>query len=462
MAANVLLVNPLLVYPRRNIWGKISSPGIPLGLLYLASFLRRAGHRVAVIDAHRENLPASRLAAALPASKPDLIGLTSYTPGGPAEAYRIAALCKRRYGPVKVVAGGPHASAVPEEALATGVVDYVVRGEGEATLLELLGGGAPSGIRGLSFLEEGAAVHNADRPPLRDLDHLPFPAYDLLDPRGYGVTLGRARRSPAASMIMTRGCPYSCSFCQAGRLGKSFRSRSPKNVLAEMELLSRRFGIREFAFQDDVFTAKRKNLIELCDLLRRSDLGAWWSCLSRVDTVDAEMLAIMQAAGCRQIGFGVESGSDEILQASGKKITVAMAREAVRLAREAGLEVVTYFILGLPGETRETLEQTLRLSRELRPDYCLFNVLVPLPGTAIYREAEQEGALATRDWRRYTGSQAILKLPDLDGDCLAGFYRRAYLQFYLRPAYLLGKLCKIRSLSELFSGGRSLARLLRL
>lgn len=460
--SGVLLINPLTLYPRGNIWGRISSPGIPLGLLYLASYLRQAGIEVGVIDAHRENIDHSRMLKRLPEKEPDFVGVTTYTPGGPAEAYEIARVCKQRYERVKVIAGGPHVSAVPEEAIAAGNIDYVVRGEGEETLLELVRGHDPFRTQGLSCRREGVAVHNADRPPIRNLDEIPFPAYDLLDPRGYGVTMGRARRSPAASIIMTRGCPYSCRFCQAGRLGKSFRSRSPENVLAEMELLSRRFGVREFAFQDDVFTANRKNLLELCDLLRRSDLGVWWSCLSRVDAVDSEMLGIMKAAGCRQIGFGVESGSDEILQAAGKKTTVSMARQAVRLAREAGLEVVTYFILGLPGETKETLERTLRLSRDLKPDYCLYNILVPLPGTDIYRDAEREGALATRDWRRYTGSQAVLELPGLDGDYLARFYRRAYLRFYLHPAYLLRKLIQIRSLADLALGGWSLARLLRL
>jgi radical SAM superfamily enzyme YgiQ (UPF0313 family) len=459
---DVLLINPLLVYPQKNIWGKISSPGIPLGLLYLAAYLRRDGFDLTVIDAHRENLAASRLEPRLPGRSPDLVGVTSYTPGGPAQAYEIARICKQKYPRARIVAGGPHVSAVPEEALATGVIDCVVRGEGEQTLLELAGGGEPSGILGISYLQDGTVVHNVDCPPQKDLDRLPFPAYDLLDPGKYGVTLGRARRFPAASIIMSRGCPYSCHFCQAGLQGKSFRSRSAENVLEEIELLQKRYGIDEFAFQDDVLTSNRKNLMGLCELLRQRGPGIEWSCLSRVDTVDDEMLRSMKAAGCRQIGFGVESGNDAILRSIGKNTTVSQARQAVRLAQAAGLEVVTYFILGLPGETEETLEETFRLSRELKPDYALYNILTPLPGTEIYNRAREEGRLTTSDWERYTASEAIMEVPGLGGDYIQNFYRKAYLRFYLDPGFLLRKLKKIRSVSDLLNGGRSFLKLLRL
>ena len=457
----VLLVNPLLLYPRKNIWGRISSPGIPLGLLYLAAYLRRDGFEVTVIDAHRENIRASRLGPRLPDRSPDLVGVTGYTPGGPAEAYEVARLCKHRYRRARVVAGGPHVSAVPEEALATGVIDYVVRGEGEQTLLDLASGRDFSEIEGLSYIRDGKVVHNADRRPLPDLDQLPLPAYDLLDPRNYGVTLGRARRYPAASIVMSRDCPYSCHFCQAGRRGKSFRSRSAENVLAEIELLHRQYGIGEFAFQDDVLTSNRKNLMALCELLPQRGLDIEWSCLSRVDAVDGEMLRSMRAAGCRQIGFGVESGSDDMLRSIGKNTTVSQAREAVRFAQEADLEVVTYFILGLPGETKKTLEETFQLSRDLKPDYSLYNILIPLPGTEIYQRAQGEGRLTTSDWRRYTASEAILEIPGLSGDYIRNFYRKAYLRFYLDPGFLLRRLKKVRSFSELLRGGWSFMKLLR-
>jgi anaerobic magnesium-protoporphyrin IX monomethyl ester cyclase len=326
----------------------------------------------------------------------------------------------------------------------------------------LAGGGEPSGILGLSYLQDGKVVHNVDRPPQKDLDRFPFPAYDLLDPGKYGVTRGRARRFPAASIIMSRDCPYSCHFCQAGRQGKSYRSRSAGNVLEEIEQLHQRYQIREFAFQDDVLTSNRKNLMALCELLQQRGLDIEWSCLSRVDAVDGEMLRGMQAAGCRQIGFGVESGNDEILRSIGKNTTVSQARKAVRLAREADLEVVTYFILGLPGETRETLEETFQLSRELKPDYSLYNILTPLPGTEIYNRAREEGRLTTSDWGRYTASEAIMEVPGLSGDYIQSFYRKAYLRFYLDPGFLLRRLKKVRSVSELLDGGRSFLKLLRL
>lgn len=445
--ASVLLINPLLAYPRRNVWGKVSRPGIPLGLGYLASYLQRAGIEVSILDAHLRKLDAARIAAALPREKPRLIGVTAYTPRC-AEAYRVAEVCKRVYSSVEVVAGGPHASAVPDEALETGAIDYVVRGEGEEALLMLAKGQDPSEIPGLSWRRDGKITHSGDARPLQDLDALPFPAYDLLDPRRYGVTVGRAYRSPAASIIASRGCPYSCHFCQAPRLGKSFRIRSAENVLSEMELLKDRYGVLEFAFQDDVLTANRKNLLDLCQLMLRRKLGVSWSCLSRVDNVDREMLSVMKASGCRQVGFGVESGSDDVLRSIGKNTTVDQARTAVRLAKEAGLETVTYFILGLPGETHETIQNTLRLSRELGPDYCLYNIAVPLPGTRLYEEASRDGRLATSDWSRYTASEAILSVPGLSADYIEQSYRRAYTSFYLDPRFLLRRVKKIRSVSE--------------
>lgn len=458
--SSVLLINPKQTYRRENVWGTISNPGIPLGLGYLASYLRQGGIEVSVIDANRENLSASCIARRLPESKPSIVGVTTYTPGC-VEAYDIVRICKQKYSHVNVVTGGPHVSAVPDEALDIGAVDFVVRGEGEQTFLELANGREPSRIPGLSFRKDGEVSHNTDRRPLPALDEIPFPAYDLLNPKLYGVTAGRARRHPAASIITSRGCPYSCHFCQSPGLGKLFRSRSAENVLAEIQLLTEHYGIFEFAFQDDVLTVNRTNLLHLCELIPNRDLDVSWSCLSRVDTIDGEMLRAMKAAGCHQIGFGVESGSDTILRSIGKNTTVAQAQEAVRLAQQEGLEVVTYFILGLPGETRETLLETLRLSLALRPDYCVYNIAVPFPGTHMYEEASRDSRLRTTDWTRFNTSEAVLEVPGLSAAYIEKFYRRAYLRFYFDPRTLIRRLKKTRSLSNLFQGLRSGVRLLR-
>ncbi len=355
--------------------------------------------------------------------------------------------------------GGPHVSAVPEEPLASGAVDCVIRGEGEETLLELAGGAELDQIAGLSYRQGESVCHTSPRRPPADLDERPYPAYDLIDPRQYGVTAGRARRHPAASMITTRGCPFGCHFCQVPKLGKPFRSRSAKNVVGEIELLQKRYGVLEISFQDDVLTANRKNLLELCEMLRRSGLDISWSCLSRVDTVDREMLRTMKAAGCHQIGFGVESGSDATLSAVGKNTTIAQARAAVRLAQEERLEVAAYFILGLDGETRQSLRQTLRFSRELRPDYCLYNIAVPFPGTHLYERAQASGQLISGDWSRFNGAEVVLEMPGLSASDIEDAYRNAYRRFYFDPIYLLKRASKVRSLSHLTSAIGSAVRL---
>ncbi|MCK5580446.1 MAG: radical SAM protein, partial [Candidatus Omnitrophica bacterium] len=440
--------NPLLRFSNQNIFGKVSPPGLPLGLAYLASFLMRAGFKVSAIDANLENISNSAIGNRLPENPPDIIGITSYTPGSPS-VYELAEICKSKYPSTKIVVGGPHFSVLPEEALSSEVIDYVIRGDGEETFLELANGHKLSEIDGLSFKMNKSFFHNKDRQKLIELDRLPFPAYELFNPKKYSGTLGRAKQKHSASIITSRGCPFSCAFCQAGCLHKTFRIRSAENILAEIELLINNYGIKEFAFQDDILTFNKKILIQLCELLVKKDIKITWSCLSRVDTIDRELLKVMKSAGCYQIGFGIESGNDNILRQIHKNITIAKAEAAVKMAQSLNFEVATYFMLGLPGETRETLRQTLKFSRSLNVDYCLYNILVPLPRTEIYEWAKKEGYLATTDWKKYTGSEVILDLPSLHNVDLKAYYKNAFIKFYLNPSYILRHLKKMRSLIDL-------------
>jgi len=370
-------------------WNKKSNDYPPLGLAYLAAVLERDSYQVAVFDFGLDpNTPLENDVRRVCDFDPHVIGITAMT-----SIYHSAletAILLKAYLGRPIVIGGPHATVYPERILAESpVIDYVVRGEGEETILELvhvLDGGTRdfSTINGLTYRLRGEIISNPDRALISDLDALPFPARHLFDLKRYGLCTPEGQ--PMVSILSSRGCPYNCNYCFKGIVGRTYRQRSPANIIAELRQVIEQYGIRNFYFIDDLFTVDLQRLSAVTEQLIAERLDIRWQCLGRVDRVNAEILRKMYAAGCRRIHYGIESGNQEILQRIGKGIRLEQVQQAVRWAQEAGINVKGYFMLGLPGDTEETMQQTINLAMDLNLDEVMFSLTTPFPGTRLWDE----------------------------------------------------------------------------
>ena len=369
-------------------WNKKANDYPPLGLAYLAAVLERSGHEAKIFDLSLvpDSSPEAD-AETIVAFDPQLVGITAMTTVYQS-ALEMATVLKARLGR-PIVIGGPHATMFPERLLAESpVLDFVVRGEGEMTLLELVqvleGQGDLASVTGLTYRVRGEVVSNADRELIPDLDSLPFPARQHFDLNRYGLRTPEGQ--PMVTILSSRGCPYNCSYCFKGIVGRTYRHRSPQNIVAEIKQVIGQTGIHSYYFIDDLFTADVKRLQELMELMIAEELNIRWQCLGRVDRISPDILKSMYAAGCRRIHFGIESGNPEILRQISKGIKLDQVRQAVRWAKDAGIQVKGYFMLGLPGDTDTTMQQTIDLAVELDLEEAMFSLTTPFPGTRLWDE----------------------------------------------------------------------------
>jgi len=445
---DILLINPPCILKKGNFWKDLLASTPALGLGYLAATLEKRGFSAGILDAAVEGKVLEDIAPMLQANTAPWVGVsaTSYTFDS---AVQVAREVKTRCPETNVVLGGIHPTLFPEEALQHPFIDCVVRREGDLTLPELLEGRPRDTIAGISYRDNGKLVHNPDRPLIQNLDDIPFPAYHLLPVAQGRLTLGCAKRTPAAMLIGSRGCPFKCTFCTTAAMGKQVRYRSPENILEEIKLLMNNHGIREIHFQDDNFTLKQDNVAGFCELLLRENIDVSWLCMARVTSVTPEVLDLMKKAGCHQICFGIESGDETILKNIGKNITLDQVRKAVGWTRQAGIDTRGSFMLGCPGETEATLQKSLDFMKELDLDLVSINILTPMPGTEIRRWAQREGLLMTEDWNDYTFTRSVIRLPTIAPETVDQYLRKIYREFYLRPSYISKRLLKIRSLEDI-------------
>jgi anaerobic magnesium-protoporphyrin IX monomethyl ester cyclase len=395
--ARVFLINPPSPEP-------VQTP--LLSFCHLAAALRAGGHEVGLLDASAPFAPHDHagIAALVDAFAPDLIGLHLKTLHVQ-PAYALAASLADR---APLVAGGPHATIVPDEPLAHGF-RWVVRGEGEDALVELAdvldGRRAPGEVAGLSWIERGLPRHNPTRPFIADLDRLaaPLSALDLFDPAWYGK--GKSDDGgalPPAGILSSRGCPAACTFCSNDVTGRKFRYRSPASVAAEVALLRDRFGTVGFTFLDDSFAVGRRRVRALCDAIVASGGPVWWSCTAHPSHLDPEVLADMKRAGCAGIDIGMESADPGMLLRIGKGVTVERVLDVLGWCKDAGIHAVVNLMFGWPDETDEELDATIDFIERALPVAGGFNargVVVPYPGTALY-EAHHERFGFTGWWLR--------------------------------------------------------------
>lgn len=441
----VLLIDPpWIIENDNNLWKKVGSCLPSLGLGYVAAVLEKDGHKVRFLDCTAEKISVKAIESILKSyDAPDFVGLTATTPLVN-NARAIAAICKRLYPGVKVVLGGIHPSFMPDEVLGDENVDFVVRHEGEITMKELVAGKNPREIPGLSYKSRGKIIHNPERPLIKNLDELPPPAYHLMPMKKYRPAIGNYKRLPAMSIFATRGCPGKCTFCQP-TFGGMMRPRSAKNILEEIKLLQDNYGIKEISFYDDTFTVFRNVVKEFCETIIREKIDLTWSCFTRANFVNEELLALMKKAGCHLILFGVESADEQILKNIRKEISLDLVVKAVKTARKVGIETRTSFMIGNPGETEETIKKSIDFAIRLDPDEVQFNITTVFPGTEMFKWADEKGYIITKDWSKYNMSDIVWRHPNLSPETMERYYRLAHRKFYLRPRVILRRLSRIRS-----------------
>ena len=351
--------------------------------------------------------------------------------------------------------GGSHATALPEDVLNNSCVDFVVRGEGEYTFLDMAKGIPCNEIKGLSYKSEGGIIHNPNR-PVKELESLPRLSYHLLPVEKYSPTAGQCHRLPALAMVVSRGCPGTCIFCCSSVTPTRMRRFSPQRILDEIKFLVENYAVREIVFMDDTLTFPRKEMVALCNLLKEEKYDLIWDCSTRVDRVDESLLTLMKEAGCSQISFGVESGDDRILQSIEKGHTTDQVTRAVACARKCGLEVRGSFIVGFPEDTEKTMNKTIQFSLKLGLDLASFYIATPYPGTKMFEWAVNSDRLLTKEWSLYDQSHCCMDIIHADQKTVEDLYRKAWKAFYLRPEYLFNRLKMVKSSHDAVSAFRAL------
>jgi radical SAM superfamily enzyme YgiQ (UPF0313 family) len=391
----------LLVNPHETEQSGFTNP--PLGLLYIAGTLLKAGFDVRVVDGCLEGKTA--ITKAIDDFRPELVGITCLTPGRK-KALEVAQMAKAIDPSIMTIMGGVHPTIMYRQMLEQYLfVDYLVLGEGEQTFLEIASGNDPATINGLAYRKNGVVVKTFLRKYIEDLDQIPFPAWHLIDiskypARGKGIMRGiDLAKEPRISVIFSRGCTGHCDFCSTWWIWRGWRHRSAKNMTDEIELLYNNYNIRHFCFADDTMTSDREAILGLCDEIIRRKLTIVFHITTRTDCVDKAMLVQLKAAGCYQIAFGIETGSQLLLKAMGKENDIETAAQAIQLCKEAGISVTALIIVGNVGETRETVADTALFLKRTKPDDvgCVGGLWV-LPGTSLYRYCKSMGFIDDSFW----------------------------------------------------------------
>jgi len=467
-----LLINP----PRENEIIGNNPPIIeeergfnpPLGLLYIASFLEKhTKHNISIIDSQVEKLTYNSLKSRIASINPDVVGLTVMTLTI-IDVIKTINVVKEVNKNIRIVLGGPHVHLFPNETINLKNVDYLVLGEGEEVFKELLCAiddkSTLKKIPGLVFKDNGRVINTGIRPHIKNLDALPFPARHLVPYKKYSSLLFKGK--VVTTIFTSRGCPFKCSFCDRPHLGNIFRARSAINLVDELEECMK-MGIYEFLFYDDTFTVNKRRVIDICNEIIRRKLDLAWDIRTRVDTVDEEIIKHLKKAGCQGIHYGIEAGTEKTLKILNKGITINQARQAFDLTRKYKIPILAYFMIGNPNETIDDIYTTFNVMKILKPDYVHITILTPFPGTRIYFDGLKNGVIKKDYWKEFAESPSTDFVPPHWGemfnrDELSDLLSEGYRKFYLRPLYILKRLTRIRSISELKKKARAGIKVFRM
>jgi len=432
--AHVVLANP--PYPE----DVPQAVFIPLGISYMTAVLEQNGYEVDVVDCQVSRTSQKELEDKFRSLNPDIVGTTAatvtYFP-----ALRILKAAKAALPNCVTIIGGPHVTVLDERTFTeSSDVDIVVRGEGEQTMLQLAGLVSEGKIRnlsevaGITFKKNGQVHRTPNRPFLENIDALPYPAHKHFDVSRY-----RINGKLYMPIITSRGCPFNCAFCLASEMcGKGFRARRPSKVVDELEWLRDTFGAGAFAFYDDTFTFDLKRAIAICDEMKARKFDLPWDCRTRVDKVSKELFTKLRSTNCQLIHFGVESGSQQMLNTMRKGTTVEQNANAIKLAKESDVLVAISLVIGYPGETPEMLQQTIDFIHETKPDYVYMCEAVPYPGTRLYDYVKELGLELSENWNQYHEQTQVFKNTVLPLEKLEQAKKALYDSFFT-PTYYLRK-----------------------
>jgi len=424
----------LLLYPRVESIKELMTTRPPLGLAYIAASLEKEGHHVKIIDLNLEKETVLKEEV----QKHELVGISVLT----VFYNKVKELIKKIREvdkKIPIVLGGPHITMMAKKALEETDADFAVIYEGEETITELVKeietGKKFSKIKGIAYKENGNVKINEDRPFNKNLDGLPLPARHLLKIDKY---VSYMENENSTTMLTSRGCPYACVYCCKTE-GRTWRATSAKKVADEMEEIHKKYNINVIYIEDDLFTLDKKRVMEICGEIKKRNLKIKWICISRVDMADLEMLKAMKEAGCVEINYGVESGDQEVLDKIGKRITLEQAERAFKITKEAGIQTKGYFIIGLPWDTKETIEKTIDFAIKLNADEIQFSICTPLPGTPLWELAIKEGAIKPNEvnWDNFALMSANIEgkvyfTNKLSAEEIIGLRKKAYRKLIIK------------------------------
>ncbi len=420
--------------------GEETIPG--MGVLTLAAVARQHGYRVHLVDAKQQGTPIEAISRDIAALRPDYLGLSATTISV-TNAARIAARVKELVPAVTTIVGGAHVSAIPERTMdAFPAFDFGVAGEGEHSLFDLLDrlgdGRAVDDVAGLVHRRDGRVRANPRAPYIDDLDELPVPAWDLLAdfPHRFQPSLFSYPRTPVATLITSRGCPFSCSFCDRSTSGKKGRMHSVGYVVD----LCRRLvdlGVRHIIFVDDLFTVRKSRVVELCQAFLDHGFRFSWSCNSHPNLLDLDTMKLMRRAGCWQIAYGIESGSQRVLDVVKHEVRIPKMRETLRMTRAAGIRTKGYLMIGHPTEGLDSLAEDVEFLKQIELDLCQITKFTPYPGTPAYATIREHGTF-DESWEQMNAMNFVFIPRGLSEDVLETYFDHLYRTFYSRPDVLWG------------------------
>lgn len=457
-----MLINP----SNSTVYGiSMPLPYPPLGLLYVAGAVEKE-HEVCVYDYDIDLGNDKKLKEVVERENPDIVGLTANT-ATIVSAKNIAKTVKEVDKDTFVFIGGIHATMDTDYCIKVNDFDFVLKGEAEYTAVALinhLGDYKFEEINGLWFKRNGEVVRNKDAAYIENLDNLPFPARHLIkNPSAY--TPPNAKRLPVTMMMTSRGCPARCTFCcTKNLLGSKFRFRSPENVVEEVRHCVEKYGIKEVHLADDVFTFNKERVFKIRDLMKESGLDVDFVLFNgvRADQVDIPILKALKDLGVYQLGFGCESGSQKILNNIKKGEKLETIRSAYKMTKEMGFETWAYFILGLPGETEETIRETIKFAKEIDADFPKFHILVPYPNSDVHKELIEKNLIDDFNYEKYgIHTKPVHHLSDLSAEDMVRWQKKAYRSFYLRPKIIWKNIKRMRSFTQLKLNSKSAMFILR-
>jgi radical SAM superfamily enzyme YgiQ (UPF0313 family) len=420
--------------------GEETIPG--LGMLMLAAVAREHGYSVHLDDAKAQGTPVEDVAQRIAVLRPDYLGLSATTISV-TNAGRIAERVKALVPGVVTILGGAHVSAIPERTLgAFPSIDFGIVGEGEISLIDLLArleNGLPfEDVAGLAYRRDGRVRANPRAPYIDDLDALPPPAWDLLPdfPHRFRPALFSYPRTPVATLITSRGCPFSCTFCDRSTSGRKGRMHGVEGVLRLCRMLVDR-GARHINFLDDLFTVRKQRVVDLCHAFLDHGFTFSWSCNSHPNLLDADTMQLMRRAGCWQIAYGIESGSQRVLDVVKREVRIPRMRETLRMTRAAGIRAKGFVMLGHPTEGLDSLAETAAFLRTVELDLCQITKFTPYPGTPAYPTILQHGTFV-EDWERMNAMNFVFVPNGLTAETLETHFDQCYRTFYSRPDILWG------------------------